>query len=303
VVPLAAGARRRRRWILPVAIVAAVALAVAGTVVFLRMSVPSHKVPPGLIGAQEADIANYVGSYRWRIETEHDRRDGTEPGEILATDPEPGSSLREGSTLTVTVSQGPTLVDVPQDLVGLTQDEAEDRLREQAPDLTAEFVPEPSEDVEEGTVIRLGEDVGAQAPRGSTIRIVVSSGEPRPTVPDVIGWSFDDARNEIEGAGMSVERRVDPDADGDWNEVVSTDPEGGQEVDDDETVTVTVAGSGGAEVPDDLVGMDGREAKDVLDDAGLEADIIGPRNGEVFATWPLAGTVVEADSSVQLFTH
>jgi eukaryotic-like serine/threonine-protein kinase len=303
VVPLEAGARRRRRWVLPVAIVAAIALGVVGVIVFQQLSTPSHQVPQALIGAQEADIANYVGSFGWRIATEQDRRDGTEPGEILATDPGPGSSLREGGTLTVTVSLGATLVDVPQDLVGLTQDEAEDRVREQAPDLTPEFVPEPSEEVEEGTVIRLGEGVGAQAPKGSTIRIVVSSGEPRPTVPDVIGWSYDDAKNELEGAGLSVDRRVDPDAEGEWNEVVSTDPESGDEVDDDETVTITVAGSGGAEVPDDLVGMEGREAEDVLDDAGLDAEVIGPRRGEVFATWPMAGSVVEPDSSVQLFTH
>jgi beta-lactam-binding protein with PASTA domain/tRNA A-37 threonylcarbamoyl transferase component Bud32 len=303
VVPLAAGARRRRRWVVPLAIVGAVALAVAATIVFLRSSVPSHDVPQALIGAQQADIADYVGSYGWRIETEEDRRDGTEPGQILGTDPEPGSSLREGATLTVTVSLGPTLVDVPQDLVGLTQDEAEDRLREQAPELTPEFVPEASEEVEEGTVIRLGDGVGEQAPKGSTIRVVVSSGEPRPEVPDVIGWSFDDARDELEEAGLSVERRVDPDADGEWNEVVGTDPEAGEEIDDDETVTVTVAGSGGAEVPDDLVGMDARDAEDVLEEAGLDSEVVGPRRGEVFATWPLGGSVVEPDTAVQLFTN
>jgi serine/threonine-protein kinase len=145
--------------------------------------------------------------------------------------------------------------------------------------------------------------VGAQAPKGSTIQIVVSSGEPRPTVPDVIGWSFDDARNELEDAGLSVDRRVDPEAEGEWDEVVGTDPEAGEEVDEDGAVTVTVAGSGGAEVPDDLVGMDGGEAEDVLEDADLDADVIGPRDGEVFATWPLGGTVVEPGSRVQLFTN
>ena len=127
--------------------------------------------------------------------------------------------------------------------------------------------------------------------------------EPRPEVPDVIGWSYDDAKSELEEAGLRVERRVDPDADGEWNEVVGTDPEAGEEVDDDGTVTVTVAGAGGTEVPDDLVGMEGREAEEVLEEAGLEVDVVGPRRGDVFATWPLAGSVIAPDTTVQVFTH
>jgi beta-lactam-binding protein with PASTA domain len=305
VIPLAAGARRRRGWVLPLVLVAAVALGVVGALLVQRSSVPSHTVPQALIGSQQGDLPEYVGEYGWRIETDEARRDGTEPGEILQTDPEAGSELREGETLTVTVSLGPTLVDVPQDLVGLTEDEAEDRLRQEAPALTPEFVGEASEEVDEGEVIRLGDDVGEQMPKGSTVEIVVSSGPPRPTVPDVIGWSYDDAAAELEQLGLSVERSVDAEAEGDFDEVVSTDPEEGDEVDDDETVTVTVAGAGGAEVPDDLVGMSRRDAEEAIEDAGLEVgQIIGPRrDAEVIGSWPIPGQVVAPDSSVQLFTR
>jgi beta-lactam-binding protein with PASTA domain len=189
--------------------------------------------------------------------------------------------------------------------VGLTEDEAEDRLRQEAPALTPEFVGEASEEVDEGEVIRLGDDVGEQMPKGSTVEIVVSSGPPRPTVPDVIGWSYDDAAAELEQLGLSVERSVDAEAEGDFDEVVSTDPEEGDEVDDDETVTVTVAGAGGAEVPDDLVGMSRRDAEEAIEDAGLEVgQIIGPRrDAEVIGSWPIPGQVVAPDSSVQLFTR
>ena len=301
-VPLAAGARPRRRWVLPLVVLAAVALGVAGALLFQRTSVPSHEVPQ-LVGTQQGDLPQLIGDYSWRTEIEETRQDGTEPGEILRTDPEAGESLREGGTLHVVVSQGPTLVDVPQDLVGLTREEAEDRMREAAPDLTPEFVEEPSEEVEEGIVIRLGDDVGARAPKGSTIPIVVSSGPPRPTVPDVIGWSYDEAAAELEEAGLDVERRVDAEAEGEWNEVVATDPEPGEEVDDDNTVMVTVAGEGGAEVPD-VTGMRRNQAEDALEDANLEVgQVLGPRRGRVFATWPLAGQVVAPGTEVQLFTR
>jgi beta-lactam-binding protein with PASTA domain len=186
----------------------------------------------------------------------------------------------------------------------MTEDEAEERLAEAAPDLTAEFVPEASEEVDEGEVVRLGEDVRAQMPKGSTIRILVSSGPPGPTVPDVVGWSYDDAADELEDLGLSVQRQFDPDADGDEDEVVAVDPEPGDEVDENGTVTLTVAGDGGAEVPDDLIGMDRHDAVDALHDADLEVGtVFGPRTGEVFATFPSPGSVVESGESIDLFVR
>lgn len=303
VVPLAAGARRRPRWLLPLAIVAAVALGVLGAVLYQQSQVPSHTVPQGLIGAQQADVPDYVGAFGWRIEIEETRQDGTEPGQILSTDPEPGSELREDGRLVVTVSLGATLVDVPQDLPGLSEEEAEERLTAEGVGLVPEFVPEPSEEVDEGDVIRLGDQVRPRMPRGATVQVVVSSGEPQPVVPDVVGWSYDDAKDEIERVGLSAERRFDADADGEQGEVLRTDPEPGEELEEGETVTVFVAGEGRTEVPGDVLGMDVGEARDVLEDAGLElGEVLGPRRGEVYSTLPLPGSRVDPGTEVNLFT-
>jgi serine/threonine-protein kinase len=303
VVPLASGARRRPRWLLPLAIVAAVALGVLGAVLFQQSQVPSHTVPQGLIGAQQADIPDYVGAFGWRIEIEETRQDGTEAGQILGTDPEPGRALREDGTLRVTVSQGATLVTVPQDLPGLSQDEAEELVTAEGVELVPEFVPEASEEVDEGDVIRLGDDVRPEMPKGATVQIVVSSGEPRPTVPDVVGWSYDDARAEIERQNLSVERRYDADAEGERGEVLRTDPEAGEELEDGDSVTVFVAGEGATEVPSDLPGMDADDARDAIEDAGLDVgNVFGPGGGEVYSSYPLPGTPTEPGTEVTLFT-
>ena len=70
---------------------------------------------------------------------------------MLATRPEPGSQLRENKTLVLQVSLGPTLVPVPGDLAGRSDEDAAAAL--EAAGLVAEIVPQADDEVDEGTVI------------------------------------------------------------------------------------------------------------------------------------------------------
>jgi serine/threonine-protein kinase len=296
------GARRGpRRWIVTtLVVVAAVTIGAVGAIVVQRTSVPSHTVPNGLIGRQYSEINELVGDYGWRIDVEETRRDGTEAGEILDTDPAPGDDLREGDTLTVVRSLGPTLVEVPPDLAGLSQEDAEARLAAPGTELAADIQPEASEDVDEGVVIRV--DTGpAQVPKGSAVTLVVSSGPPPRVVPEIEGRSYDDVAGELEGMGLVVERDTDPEADGEPGEVVDSDPDPGEEVDRGDTVTLTVAIGDVVSVPD-LSGLDRHDAEEALKDVGLKAGVvIGRGSGTVFATLPIAGSELSPGGEVQLF--
>ncbi len=64
--------------------------------------------------------------------------DGTVAGQVLESDPAAGEKLKEGKTLKLKVSEGPTLVLPPEGLVGKTQDEAAALLA--AVELGVEFV-------------------------------------------------------------------------------------------------------------------------------------------------------------------
>ena len=248
---LSAGDRSARRLMLGALVVAvAVAVGVVGSWLYIRTQVPSHEVPPDLVGAQQDEALELIGGNGWDIVTQRDHYDGTEEGEIVRTVPEPGTSLREGETLTLYVSLGPPLVAVPQDLVGLPVEEAQARLAAPGLELVAEVQEQPSDEVEAGNVIGLGEDVPGQLPRGSTVVLIVSAGPEEPEIPDLEGEDYEDAVAVLEAMGLEVELDFrSARGDRDEGEVIRTDPEEGDEVEPGSTVEVVVAG-GDVRVPD-----------------------------------------------------
>jgi serine/threonine-protein kinase len=294
---LSPGDRSARRLMLGAAVVlVAVAVGMVGGWLYMRSQVPSHTVPASLIGLQRSELGGAVDRFDWNVEIEEVRQDGTEPGEVISTRPEPGESLREGETLTVVVSQGATLVDLPADLVGMSSDDAVAAL--EAAGLVAELVPTPDDDRDEGTVLGLLDDPGAQVPRGSTVRLSVSAGD-ETEIPDVEGQPYADAVAELEGLGFEVELEGDESDDHDVGEVIRTDPEEGDDAELGDTVVVVVAVDQ-VEVPA-VSGMTLDEATDAIEGAGLAVGRVqGPEGGRVFATWPFESSEVESGSSVDI---
>lgn len=290
--------RSARRLMLGAVVVAlAVAVGVVGGWIYMQTQVPSHTVPATLIGMQRADLLDEVGGFGWNIDVEEVRQDDTEPGEIVATRPEPGERLREGGTLTVVVSEGATLVPLPEGLVGMTSEEAADALAEAG--LGIELEPEPSEDVEAGRILGFADgDPGSQVPNGSVVRLSVSVGD-EVEVPDLEGEHYTDAVDELESLGFAVVLEGDESDDHDVGAVIRTKPRAGRDVDRGETVEVIVAVDQ-IEVPD-VNGMSLDDATEAIEDAGLSVgQVVGPNGGSVLATWPFEGQEVEIGSSVDL---
>ncbi len=125
-----------------------------------------------------AALSGEPGNFEVRME----ERESDEPaGQVLETDPAPGTEVPVGSPVTVFYSDGPE--EVP-DVVGLQQEEAETRLRE------AGFEPRVVESTQttepKGTVIDQSPEGGEEEDEGATVTIVVSAyeeptEEPSPT--------------------------------------------------------------------------------------------------------------------------
>jgi eukaryotic-like serine/threonine-protein kinase len=298
-VALSAGDRSARRLMLGALVVAAaLAIGVVGSWIYIRTQVPSHTVPPELVGAQQDEVVEMIGGNGWNIVTRRDYYDNTAAGEIVRTVPEPGASLREGETLTLHVSLGPPLVSVPQDLVGLSEQEAKDRLATAG--LKADIQREPNDEVDAGTVIGLGDGVSDQAPRGSSVPLIVSSGSDEPRIPDVEGEQYQDAVDQLEALGLDVELDFRDARDGrDEGEVIRTDPDEGKRVDQGSTVVVVVAG-GQVSVPD-VGGATLDDARAMLEDADLNVGVVfGPEDGVVQMTTPLSDTEVDPGTAIDL---
>ena len=296
---LSANDRSARRLMLGALVVAvAVAIGVIGSWVYIRSQVPSHTVPADLIGAQQDDVVEMIGGNGWNIVTRRDYYDNTIEGEVVRTVPEPGTSLREGETLTLHVSLGPPLVPVPQDLVGLSQEDAEDQLARAG--LDADVQRQSSDEVDAGIVIGVGEDVADQVPRGSAVPLIVSLGPDEPEIPDLEGEDYRDAVAQLEALGLDVELDFrQARGSREEGEVIRTDPDEGEEVDPGSTVEVVVAG-GQVTVPD-VAGATLDDARATLEDADLRVGMVfGPRDGRVQETVPIIDTEVDPGAAIDL---
>lgn len=195
------------------------------------------------------------------------------------------------------------LVDIPQ-LSGVLFQDAERALQAQGFELTTIF--ESSDEFDPRTVIRTNPAGGTQAERGSVVQIFVSSGAEEIAVPPVVGQDIDEARAEIEEAGLtvgSIEPRAD--ADFDINVVIEQNPGPGVEVGLGAPVNLVV--STGPEVIDlpDMSGKTERQATTELATLGLlfaveEEFSTDVPNGEVIRTDPEAGSQVLSGDTILL---
>jgi serine/threonine-protein kinase len=163
---------------------------------------PTQVVPlvPDLVSASLGTAAPLVEG-TWELAAIFETSETVPEGIIIAQDPDPGTPLPAGETVTVYVSDGPAepdVVDVPE-VIGLDAGSAQAEL--EAAGFVVDVVEETSATMPAGLVIRT--EPSGQAPPGSTVTLVVSVGD-LIEVPDVIGADVADAIGIFETAGLVV---------------------------------------------------------------------------------------------------
>ena len=164
----------------------------------------------------------------------------------------------------------PEQVQVPS-LIGLTQAEAETAIGDAG--LTVgdrDF--EPDDTAEAETVIDQEPNRDQYVDPGASVDITISSGLPQVEVPYLLGATQEEARNRLRTANL-VPEFTSAESDEPQGQVLSTDPEGGTEVDQNTNVTVTIS-QGPQSVPN-VVGLDRAAAIKAITDAGFAYDIRG----------------------------
>jgi eukaryotic-like serine/threonine-protein kinase len=292
--------RSRRRWpLVVVAVLLVLGATGAGAAALLGDRVPTHPVPR-LVGSTEQAATEAATARNWVVRTTTTRRDGSEPGEVLAQDPQPGTDLAEGEPVTLVVSLGNTLVVVPRGLRGQQQEAAEAALTG-AGLAVGTVSTQHSEEAERGVVLDV-EDVADRLPRGTSVDLVVSSGpEPRTVPSGLSGGRYDDAAAAIEAAGLVPVRVERFDNDVPAGIVIGTSPAPGTSVERGGEVAVAVSiGPPLVEVPD-VHGMTLGQAVAVLRSEGLSAgSVSGSATGVVDHTSPVAGELVPLGGTVNV---
>ncbi|MEU6558007.1 Stk1 family PASTA domain-containing Ser/Thr kinase [Streptomyces sp. NPDC046915] len=262
-------AGRPRRGL--IAVVAAVLLVLGvGAGVWYINSGQFTRVPP-LLTKTEAQAEERLKKAGLEVkQVKHAYNDTVDKGTVISSDPAAGARIRSNDSVTLTISDGPRTVKVP-DLSGRTLAEARARLKAAglAPGMvTREF----SESVPNGSVVRTAPDAGTVRHAGSAIALTVSKGSPI-DVPDVTGDDLDSAKQELQGAGLKVKvsaQQVNSEVD--KGKVARQTPAGDGQAAEGDTVTLTLSkGPVMVQVPD-VVGDSVDDAKQQLEDAGFKVD-------------------------------
>ena len=201
---------------------------------------------------------------------------------------------------------GPKLLDsspaqtpVPT-VVGMTQAQAEATLTDAG--LTADVQEQPSDTIEKGRVISQDPQANASVDPGSAVTIVVSTGKPDVTIPDVVGDNKDSATEQLQALGLRV-RVKEVDSDENKDDVVAVTPDVGTQVAANSVVTLSVS-KGPKEVPD-VVGKTQAQATRLIEAAGFKVSVL-PDNastepkGTVTQQSPQGGTPQNSGSTVTI---
>jgi serine/threonine-protein kinase len=146
-------------------------------------------------------------------------------GHVISQDPTFDILLQRGDSVDLVVSLGVHLVAVPDQLVGLTEEDARTALR--AAGLRVGQVISRNSDAPAGQVLQTDPASGTQIAENSKVTLFVSNGQVK--VPDVVGKDVAIAEGLLEQAGFTVVTRAAPvfDRKTPVNEVVSQTPSGG----------------------------------------------------------------------------
>lgn len=191
------------------------------------------------------------------------------PNTVIEQLPTALAKAREGSEVDLVISAGPQAVPVP-DVRGETLREAE-RLLEDAGLEVGEVTRTPSEEVEADHVISQTPRPETPAAPGSSVDLVVSSGEATARVPSVVGFSEERARSILEGRNLNpvVQERCDV-ARAD-NTVLEQSPPGGDDVPEGSDVVIVV--NRAPTVPN-VQGDTEEDATEELNDSGFNVQVV-----------------------------
>ena len=208
--------------------------------------------------SDEIVLPNFVGKiYASDIESNSEYADLTfeitygnvpskQPGEVLRQTPAAGMTVKKGKTVSLTVNGEAEQV-VVEDVKGYKQQDAYDALK--ALNLSPKIQAVADDDTAVGYVVKTDPAAGSTVSTGTTVTIYVSSGPSKESavIPNIVGYQYSAAKEELEAAGFVVTAEYDDESDKDENTVLSVSPNEGEKAKKGSVVTVTVSSGKGAQ--------------------------------------------------------
>lgn len=192
---------RKRAWVrfLVGTLIAALLVFSVGSVLYYQNKL--NEVPqvpvPAVVNVSRDDAENQLRNLGFVLEYRQGYSDNVKKGDVISVEPGVGSKVNKGSTVVVTVSNGPEKVKLPDNLQGQSEAYVRNALKDLGL-VDGRVSTVESASVPAGMVVELSpekgstDDKGAQTVEaGSTVNIVLSSGKVK--VPSLVGLTKDQA--------------------------------------------------------------------------------------------------------------
>ena len=304
----AAKARKRRTAII-VTVVLIALLLIGGSVWALTRgaAAPESIAVPNVVGLTQAEAKTQIeqAGFTWELNPDKVTSDTVAEGSVASTDPTAGTQAEKGATVRVTISSGPDSVTLPDNLVGMSPDDARKAIEALGLKWELDSSKVASDTVPEGKVAQTNPSPGSKVKAGQTIRAYLSSGSDQVDVPDLSGMTQDQARSTLKSVGLELGNVTSVDSEKEKDRIVAQDPATGTKVKKGSTVGVSVSNGKAAQVEiPTVVGMGRDDAEAQLKALGLTVtveEVTGNQPaGQVLSVEPGEGSKVDKNSTVKL---
>jgi len=213
--------------------------------------------------------------------------------EVIDVNPGIGTSVRQNSLVTLTVSKGTKPIIVP-DVVTMTEDDARKRLAPLGLRLVVGQRTE-SDSIPAGVIASQDPQSPATVAPNSDVSVIVSSGASAVDVPDVGGNDVESALTTLRAAGLNPIVKYAVDAANPTGKISRQDPGPSTKAKKGANVTIYLSVSGS--IPD-VSGMPLDQAKRALIESGYQIGNIAYTTDSSLADGVVVRTEPEANSSV-----
>ena len=189
---------------------------------------------------EQAQAVDQIASGQIKVTWEQEYNSNYAAGYIYKQSPVSGRNVREGQSVTLTVSLGTQYVTVP-DLTNYVQSDAEQQLKDLGVSVLVTQAVDTS--VAAGAVIRTDPAAGTQVEAGTTVIVYISRPQVATTtkVPSLIGLTVDDARTLLVQNRLGLGSQTDQYSDQPAGAIIGQDPQAGSTVKLNDRVNIVVS--------------------------------------------------------------
>jgi serine/threonine-protein kinase len=294
------GRRGARRWLWVLLLL--VLLAGGGVAAYL-LTRPAKRLVPTVVLEKLTTARAQLQNDGFGVNLNY-QTDKHAAGIVINQYPLGNQKVDEGSTVTLTVSNGPGNGTVPS-VQGLQLDQAKKAIT-RAKLKVGRILMRSSATYAQGEVIQTDPTAGQTPPVGTPVTITVSTGKPLVAVPDVSGQSEADARSLLGGDGFNVTTSNQSSTTVKVGNVISTSPGAGTKVASGSTVNLVIAQKPTTATVPSVTGKPRDTAESVLKAAGFhvtatqQATTDQARDGVVLTQTPTGNATAKYGSTVTI---